>query len=83
MAAMSPATAQAGDCAMGKTHAPTDHSRMPCCTGDCTTMGAAGVMQPDNAAVAAPQTVRAPLEIAAVKQLDSLDWATVDPPPRA
>ena len=82
MAAMSPAAVQAGDCAMGKTNAPADHGKMPCCIGDCTTMGTAGVMQPDNIAVTGPQPVRAPLAMPPVKQLNSLAWATVDPPPR-
>jgi hypothetical protein len=84
MAAASPAMAQASDCAMGKDAPaqPADHGKMPCCTSDCTAMGTAGVLHPGGVAIAELQPVRAALTIAPVKQLDSLDWATADPPPR-
>jgi hypothetical protein len=51
---------------MGKDapHRPVDHGKMPCCTGDCTMMGMAGLAQRDG------------VELVLV---DSLDWATVDP----
>jgi hypothetical protein len=85
MAAASPAMTQASDCATdkGAPTQPVDHGKMPCCTSDCTTMGTTGVMQPGSVTMAEPRPVRAALTIASVKQLDSLGWATVDPPPRA
>ena len=87
-AAMSapPATAQARDCAMpgdDMPDQPVDHDKMPCCTSNCTMAGMVGIPQPSSADIGELQPEKAPLTIAAVHELDSLDWATVDPPPRA
>jgi hypothetical protein len=84
MSAMSPQSLQSNDCAMGKAmpHQPADHGKMPCCTSDCTVMGMAGLAQRDGVELVLVEPVRTPLFLASSKELDSLDWATVDPPPR-
>jgi hypothetical protein len=66
MSAMSSQSLRSNDCAMGKDapHQPVDHGKMPCCTGDRTMMGMAGLAQRDG------------VELVLVV---SLDWATVDP----
>ena len=45
-------------------------------------MGMAGLAQRDVVALAQIASLNPPLFVATVKQLDSLDWATADPPPR-
>jgi hypothetical protein len=78
-------TAQASDCKMaGKMPGqPADHGKMACCTSDCTMAGAAAVAEPGNGELSEPLHSNAVLASMPVKPLDSLDWATVDPPPRA
>jgi hypothetical protein len=87
-AAMSapPAAAQASDCEMPggvMPDQPADHEKMPCCTSICTMAGMAGIPQPSGADIRELRLDKTPPAIAAVHELDSLDWATVDPPPRA
>lgn len=84
MATQLPA-AQASDCQMGdKAPAqPADHGKMACCTSDCTMAGTAAVAQSGNGDLSEPLHSNALLASLPVRQLDSLDWATVDPPPRA
>lgn len=78
-------SAQASDCKMAdKMPAqPADHGKMACCTTDCTMAGTAAVAEPGNVGLSEPLHARATLASTPVKQLDSLDWATVDPPPRS
>ena len=77
--------AQASDCKMANKMPakPADHGKMACCTSDCTMAGPAALAQPGNGGLAEPPAVRAILASMPVKQLDSVDWATADPPPRA
>lgn len=70
------------DSVSGMPDGPMPHDKMPCCTSDCTMTGTAGLMEPGGVALGAHEPVKAPLGMAPVKQLDSLDLATVDPPPR-
>ncbi len=59
-----------------------DHSKMACCTNDCTVMGMAAVVQPDSDVVVLAKSTKPLLDAPSLKALDSLGWATVDPPPR-
>lgn len=80
-----PLVPQAGECTMngGDMPAqPTDHGKTPCCATDCTMAGAAAVAQPATGNLSERWPAKALLANAPTKQLDSLDWATVDPPPR-
>jgi hypothetical protein len=78
-----PAT-QASECSMAgeMPDQPLDHTKMACCTSDCTMAGIAGLVQGDSGGLPSSEPIKAPLFLASVKELDSLDWATVDPPPR-
>lgn len=61
---------------------PADHGKMACCTSDCTMAGTVGLAQPAAIKLSTPEPTNAPIYLASVKELGSLDWATVDPPPR-
>jgi len=76
--------ARPSDCAMDKNvpHQPVDHDKMPCCASDCTMTGMAGLAETDTDELPQIVLLGAPLFLVMVKELDSLDWATVDPPPR-
>jgi hypothetical protein len=85
MAEPSPAS-QASDCTMsggGMPDQPADQDKMPCCTGDCTMAGTVGLPLSNSAGIDELQPTKAALAIGPVHELDSLEWATVDPPPRA
>lgn len=83
--ATQPPAVQASDCTMtgDMPDQSADHSRMACCTSDCTMAGTAGLPQLAAAGVAELEPVSAPLALSPVRKLDSLHWATVDPPPKA
>lgn len=72
------------DCEMagGVPNPTADHSKMACCTNDCTVMGMAALVQPDSTDVSLAKPTKPLLNLRSVKILDSLGWATVDPPPR-
>jgi hypothetical protein len=80
----SPPPVQSNECTMtGDTQdQPADHGKMACCTSDCTMAGTVGLAERSGVELSLTDPVEAPLFLATVKQLDSLDWATVDPPPR-
>ena len=61
---------------------PADHGKMACCTSDCTMVGSVGLAQLAGADVSTPEPTNPPLYLVSIKELDSLNWATVDPPPR-
>ena len=61
---------------------PADHAKMACCTSDCTMVGSVGLAQLAGADVSTPEPTNPPLYLVSIKELDSLNWATVDPPPR-
>ena len=61
---------------------PSKHEKMVCCTNDCTMTGAAALAQRDSVQPPSPQPASAPLFLMPVTKLDSVDKATVDPPPR-
>jgi hypothetical protein len=77
-------TAQASDCKMASKMPghPADHGKMACCTTDCTMAGTAALAQRGSGDLSEPLHSNVVLASIRVKALDSLDWATVDPPPR-
>lgn len=82
MAASPPA--QSSECTMtgDMQDQPADHGKMACCTSDCTMAGTVGVAERSGVELSVIEPVKPPLSLASVKELDSLDWGTVDPPPR-
>ena len=72
------------DCKMasGGPDPAADHAKVACCTSDCAMMGTAAPAQPDGTELSTVEPIKLVLNPLSVKELDSLDWATVDPPPR-
>ena len=83
--ATQPPVTQASNCKMGgkMSGQPVDHGKMACCTSDCTMAGTAALAQPSNGDLSEPLHSQLELASTLAKTLHSLDWATVDPPPRA
>jgi hypothetical protein len=84
MAALTTQPVQATECSMpGQAQdQPSKHEKMACCTSDCTVTGAAALAQRDSVQMPSPEPASAPLFLIPVAKLDSVDMATVDPPPR-
>jgi len=83
VAAMSsPQPAKDCEMASGGSNPAADHAKIACCTSDCTMMGTAALAQPDGTELSIAEPIKLSLNPPSVKELDSLDWATVDPPPR-
>lgn len=82
MAALATQPVHASECSMPG-QAQNQPSKMACCTSDCTVTGTAALAQRDGVQLPSPERVIAPLFLIPVTKLDSVDKATVDPPPRA
>jgi len=85
LAAMAaPAPAKSSECSMaGDTQdEPADQGKMACCTANCTMAGAIGLTERSGIELAPTEPAKPPMFLAAAQELDSLELATVDPPPR-
>lgn len=84
VAALAAQPVPANECSMvgQASDQPSKHEKMACCTSDCAVTGTAALAQRDGVQLPSPEPASAPLFLIPVTKLDSVDGATVDPPPR-